>query len=100
MSSASSSSGIRASTVGLAILCPLRWRTGSTPPSCSVVVNLFECQDVASGPVSASPSPTTVNARRLGLSKTAPYAWESACLLYTSDAADDLLCVDLGGRRI
>ena len=30
--------------------------------------------------------------------------WESrgpsACLLYTSDAADDLLCVDLGGRRI
>ena len=24
----------------------------------------------------------------------------NACLLYTSDAADDLLCVDLGGRRI
>ena len=24
----------------------------------------------------------------------------SACLLYTSDAADDLLCVDLGGRRL
>src|SRR5450756_2837791 len=23
-----------------------------------------------------------------------------SCLLYTSDAADDLLCVDLGGRRI
>ena len=23
-----------------------------------------------------------------------------ACLLYTSDAADDLICVDLGGRRI
>ena len=22
------------------------------------------------------------------------------CLLYTSDAADDLLCVDLGSRRI
>ena len=22
------------------------------------------------------------------------------CLLYTSDAADDLLCVDLGGRRL
>ena len=27
-------------------------------------------------------------------------AWHRACLLYTSDAADDLLCVDLGGRRI
>eukprot|EP00657_Telonema_sp_P-1_P012933 TRINITY_DN9854_c0_g1_i1.p1 TRINITY_DN9854_c0_g1~~TRINITY_DN9854_c0_g1_i1.p1 ORF type:complete len:212 (-),score=46.99 TRINITY_DN9854_c0_g1_i1:50-685(-) len=26
--------------------------------------------------------------------------WVSNCLLYTSDAADDLLCVDLGGRRI
>ena len=23
-----------------------------------------------------------------------------SCLLYTSDAADDILCVDLGGRRI
>ena len=29
-----------------------------------------------------------------------PLLWISACLLYTSDAADDLLCVDLGGRRI
>ena len=27
-------------------------------------------------------------------------AWVEACLLYTSDAADDLLCVDLGGRGI
>src|SRR5665213_4543896 len=26
--------------------------------------------------------------------------WGNECLLYTSDAADDLLCVDLGGRRI
>ena len=23
-----------------------------------------------------------------------------SCLLYTSDAADDMQCVDLGGRRI
>ena len=28
------------------------------------------------------------------------YARCTHCLLYTSDAADDLLCVDLGGRRI
>ena len=28
------------------------------------------------------------------------YAKIARCLLYTSDAADDLLCVDLGGRRI
>src|SRR5665254_30285 len=26
--------------------------------------------------------------------------WSSPCLLYTSDAADDLTRVDLGGRRI
>eukprot|EP00657_Telonema_sp_P-1_P011767 TRINITY_DN72_c0_g1_i11.p1 TRINITY_DN72_c0_g1~~TRINITY_DN72_c0_g1_i11.p1 ORF type:complete len:112 (-),score=43.64 TRINITY_DN72_c0_g1_i11:133-468(-) len=29
-----------------------------------------------------------------------PYSALIPCLLYTSDAADDLLCVDLGGRRI
>ena len=28
------------------------------------------------------------------------YAKPFCCLLYTSDAADDLPCVDLGGRRI
>ena len=27
-------------------------------------------------------------------------AMVTSCLLYTSDAADDLLCVDLGGSRI
>ena len=25
---------------------------------------------------------------------------DESCLLYTSDAADDMQCVDLGGRRI
>ena len=29
-----------------------------------------------------------------------PTDYAYTCLLYTSDAADDLLCVDLGGRRI
>ena len=28
------------------------------------------------------------------------FAGYQSCLLYTSDAADALLCVDLGGRRI
>ena len=35
--------------------------------------------------------------------KRMDFAWSgmmNSCLLYTSDAADDLLCVDLGGRRI
>src|SRR5450756_562401 len=35
--------------------------------------------------------------RRLGTDYIDLY---QICLLYTSDAADDLLCVDLGGRRI
>ena len=35
--------------------------------------------------------------QREGVGDDAP-GW--SCLLYTSDAADDLLCVDLGGRRI
>src|SRR5450756_2434642 len=38
---------------------------------------------------------------RSGLSYTIDTLHElRLCLLYTSDAADDLLCVDLGGRRI
>ena len=38
----------------------------------------------------------------LGFQTTAAQirAFLAICLLYTSDAADDLLCVDLGGRRI
>src|SRR5450756_1170729 len=32
--------------------------------------------------------------------QTTPPSVNITCLLYTSDAADDLLCVDLGGRRI
>src|SRR5450756_3098509 len=33
-------------------------------------------------------------------SSNEPRRPSTTCLLYTSDAADDLLCVDLGGRRI
>ena len=32
--------------------------------------------------------------------KTRSVRYNNPCLLYTSDAADDLLCVDLGGRGI
>ena len=31
---------------------------------------------------------------------TVPPTSAASCLLYTSDAADDMQCVDLGGRRI
>src|SRR5450756_948761 len=39
-------------------------------------------------------------ARDPGLNSGLMIAQYTHCLLYTSDAADDLLCVDLGGRRI
>src|SRR5213079_1753920 len=66
------------STVGLAILYPFKCRIGSTAPSRAGLRNLFECQLVASAPVSASPSPITQQAIRSGLSNTAPYACSSA----------------------
>ena len=39
-------------------------------------------------------------ARRSPRQPRPPSQHVSICLLYTSDAADDLPCVDLGGRRI
>src|SRR5450756_1498545 len=38
--------------------------------------------------------------RRAFVAGDSERALNRGCLLYTSDAADDLLCVDLGGRRI
>src|SRR5659263_10555 len=35
----------------------------------------------------------------LGRARGNEVSRSESCLLYTSDAADDLLCVDLGGRR-
>src|SRR5450756_242961 len=40
------------------------------------------------------------DARLRGRRPEASRVLANTCLLYTSDAADDLLCVDLGGRRI
>src|ERR1039457_702149 len=68
---------MRARRVGLEILYPLRCRIGSTAPSVAGLRNLLECHAVASGPVSASPSPTQQATMRLGLSNTAPNEWLS-----------------------
>src|SRR5450756_1895155 len=38
--------------------------------------------------------------RLLKVAQAMRLGFSDECLLYTSDAADDLLCVDLGGRRI
>src|SRR5450756_133684 len=63
---------------------------GLRPPSSPPIASLFFSPDPIGPPpwthrIIANPCP-----RQLG-----PLY---ACLLYTSDAADDLLCVDLGGR--
>src|SRR5665213_2732369 len=42
---------------------------------------------------------TLVPSEHTGRATSVALKWYP-CLLYTSDAADDLLCVDLGGRRI
>ena len=56
----------------------------------------------ASGRSPGNPTRSDPSAH-LPLAKERPRTPDSdaySCLLYTSDAADDLLCVDLGGRRI
>ena len=47
--------------------------------------------------------PSRMTVTRSAMAKISSRRWVikmMPCLLYTSDAADDLLCVDLGGRRI
>src|SRR5215212_439683 len=51
---------------------------GKTAPSRMGLRNLLECQAVAVGPVSDSPSPTITTASSSGLSNAAPKAWETA----------------------
>src|SRR5665213_331929 len=43
---------------------------------------------------------TSITKQGLVITLLSDKAYYNSCLLYTSDAADDLLCVDLGGRRI
>src|SRR5680860_1857107 len=51
-------------------------------------------------PAGVDPATGEVAEDATGESRRATINDDIACLLYTSDAADDLLCVDLGGRRI
>ena len=41
-----------------------------------------------------------MNMNLFGYGKPSDHKWIMVCLLYTSDAADEGLGVDLGGRRI
>src|SRR5215470_15150206 len=74
--SSSSSWVMRDSRVGLLILYPFKCRIGKTAPSRIGFKNLLICHDVASGPVSDSPSPTTAETISSGLSNAAPHACE------------------------
>ena len=61
------------------------WPTSSCKDPSSY--NFFDRRELCKTPQDLSSStPQSIGGKR--------------CLLYTSDAADDLLCVDLGGRRI
>src|SRR5665213_3110614 len=59
------------------------------------------------GPIKSYVRPTVTTYAWPASTLRTPQRWPAysplvdwPCLLYTSDAADDLLCVDLGGRRI
>src|SRR5680860_1926577 len=88
--------------------------SGRSRPATSRSVVDFPHPD---GPISVSNSPGAASSRSESAATTPPYDLltpsstragigspggpaRPPCLLYTSDAADDLLCVDLGGRRI
>src|SRR5680860_1789250 len=63
----------------------------------SVQFTSFSFQAETSTPV--RDESTTTFDEETGEPILAPLPAPVTCLLYTSDAADDLLCVDLGGRR-
>ena len=68
----------------------------------SLVHGLDVC-DLVGGPVLGRSRPAMVRSTGASHQILGPAGRSrilNACLLYTSDAADELLCVDLGGRRI
>src|SRR5450756_2654826 len=78
------------------------WRAAARRRGTDDVLGRVPAQLAISGPwhrqdLSANyATPTSVDSP----SPLLHYDTSGGCLLYTSDAADDLLCVDLGGRRI
>src|SRR5680860_1924015 len=76
--------------------CSSRLRAGEIPmesPPCS-------CAPLADSQGNPGAAPVTMTMHLRATAAPSSYARFRICLLYTSDAADDLLCVDLGGRRI
>ena len=76
----------------------IRDRATGTPP----IAKLPPLPTVAVTPTATAPVPTAIPVPPAFIipSPINMDALSIPCLLYTSDAADDLLCVDLGGRRV
>src|SRR5680860_1892114 len=89
-----------------------RIRPGITAPRKSLAIDCSACNAITmSTTLGGITTPRVPPTATLPVLRASSYSYSSikgreivpmvaACLLYTSDAADDLLCVDLGGRRI
>ena len=75
---------------------------GDDVPDASDSVQDTEYLDQSGDPGEDVPDPTDAgdSTEPDQIRQPSPHGRVQVCLLYTSDAADDLLCVDLGGRRI
>src|SRR5450756_3219700 len=98
---------------------PIPWLAVSSIRPAPTLANIPEMVTSAVQSTAVEPSAPSVSTIFVVASTALPGTWPRACtvassgswisvnststttcLLYTSDAADDLLCVDLGGRRI
>ena len=89
---------------GLAILYPFKCRMGSTAPSRTGFRNLLECQLVASGPVSDSPSPDRDGHDQVGIVERRPKAMgkavaEFAALVNRSRSLRSAMAADASRKR-
>src|SRR5450756_3255037 len=94
--------GDAAVKVGGENVLPFYLFEGQMPNRPLIAIEVYDDNPQGWSPVVAEPL-SDVLADPVAWAKKAQEEWGAdliACLLYTSDAADDLLCVDLGGRRI
>ena len=94
--------GLDGSNVGFALSpsTPLTATTGQADGTPNAIRQQFpQVTLIASADNLGFAAGNNLALERIGFSQT-PGSPANACLLYTSDAADDLLCVELGGRRI
>src|SRR5450756_2688599 len=78
------------------LMNPVLWTTRRLVTSVSVVQRWNQAFTVQYNPASATTAEADRHSRMMPSVMVARDS-TSSCLLYTSDAADDLLCVDLGG---